>query len=326
MEFSMTNYSVIVPVYNEAETLRPLCERLQKVLSELGKEFEVIFVDDGSSDGSLQILEEISDADSRIKYISFGVNKGKSAVYSIGFQYSSGDVIITIDADLQDHPEEIPVLIKELEQYDLVIGRKSGRLKNEPLKSIPSKFFNLIKRLLFGLKVHDSNCGLKVMKREVALRLDLYGDLYRFIAEMTHAAGFKVTEVSVKHSSRLCGKSKYGISRFNTGLMDLLTVKFLVSFSTKPLHFFGGIALILLIAGGGLEIYALILKIAGSNFRTHLAAIITGVMLIIVGVQLLCVGLLGEMFVRFNQNSRNFRIKKEKGFSCSEDVPLKKQT
>jgi glycosyltransferase involved in cell wall biosynthesis len=311
----MISYSVIVPVYNEAETLRPLCERLQKVLSVTGKEFEIIFIDDGSSDGSFQILEDISATDSQIKYISLGMNMGKSAVYSIGFQYSSGDVIITIDADLQDHPEEMPALIKELEQYDLVIGRKSGRLKNEPLKSIPSKFFNLMKRILFGLSVHDSNCGLKVMKREVAERLNLYGDLYRFIAEMTHAAGFKITEVPVSHSSRLCGKSKYGISRFNTGLMDLLTVKFLISFSTKPLHFFGGIALILLTAGGGLEVYALIMKIAGSNFTTHLAAIITGVMLIIVGVQLFCVGLLGEMLVRFNQNFRNLRIKKKKGFA-----------
>ncbi len=311
----MINYSVIVPVYNEAETLHPLCERLQKVLSGTGKEFEIIFIDDGSTDNSLQILEDISAADSQLKYISLGMNMGKSAVYSIGFQYSSGDVIITIDADLQDHPEEIPALLKELEQYDLVIGRKSGRLKNEPLKSIPSSFFNLMKSILFGLSIHDSNCGLKVMKREVAVRLDLYGDLYRFIAEMTHAAGFKITEVAVKHSPRLCGKSKYGISRFNTGLMDLLTVKFLISFSSKPLHFFGGIALILLTAGGGLEVYALLMKIVGSNFSTHLAAIITGVMLIIVGVQLLCVGLLGEMFVRFNQNSRNFRIKKKKGFT-----------
>ena len=311
----MISYSVIVPVYNEAETLHPLCNRLHKVLSESGKEFEIIFIDDGSSDDSLQILESISANNSQVKYISLGTNTGKSVVYSVGFQYSCGDVIITIDADLQDHPEEIPALIKELSLYDLVIGRKTGRLKNEPLKSIPSKCFNFTKRILFGLSVHDSNCGLKVMKREVADRLNLYGDLYRFIAEMSHAAGFKITEVPVEHSARLCGKSKYGISRFNTGLMDLLTVKFLISFSNKPLHFFGGVALILLIAGGGLEVYALALKLAGSTFSTHLAAIITGVMLIIVGVQLFCVGLLGEMFVRFNQGSRNFRIKKKKGFS-----------
>jgi len=311
----MINYSVIVPVYNEAETLQPLCERLQKVLSESGKEFEIIFIDDGSSDDSLKIMEKLADSDSHVKYISLGANKGKSIIYNIGFEYSSGDIIITIDADLQDHPEEIPALIKELENYDMVIGRKSGRLKNEPLKSIPSKFFNLLKRSLFGLNIHDSNCGLKVMKREVTERLSLYGDLYRFIAELAYASGFKITEVPVKHSARVAGKSKYGISRFNTGLMDLLTVKFLISFSNKPLHFFGGIALILLFAGGGLEIYALIMKIAGSNFSTHLAAIITGVMLIIVGVQLLCVGLLGEMFVRFNQNSQNFRIQKKKGFT-----------
>ena len=311
----MTSYSVIVPVYNEVDSLQPLYERLEKTLSDTGEEFEIIFIDDGSSDGSLEILEDISAADSRVKYISFAVNNGKSAVYRTGFQHSSGSVIITIDADLQDQPEEIPVLIKELEQYDLVIGRKSGRLKNEPLKSIPSKFFNFVKRLLFGLSIHDSNSGLKVMKREVAERLNLYGDLYRFIAELAHSAGFKITEVPVKHSSRLHGKSKYGIGRFNTGLMDIMTVKFLISFSAKPLHFFGGIALILLIAGGGLEIYALILKIAGSNFSSHLAAIIVGVMLVIVGVQLFCVGLLGEMFVRFDINSRNFRIKKKKGFA-----------
>jgi hypothetical protein len=216
---------------------------------------------------------------------------------------------------LQDHPEEIPVLIKKLEQYDLVIGRKSGRLKNEPLKSIPSKFFNFVKRILFGLTIHDSNCGLKAMKREVAERLNLYGDLYRFIAELAYSAGFKITEVPVKHSSRLHGKSKYGIGRFNTGLMDILTVKFLISFSAKPLHFFGGMALILLIVGGGLEIYALVMKLTGSNFSTHLAAIIVGVMLVIVGVQLFCVGLLGEMFVRSDISSRNFRIKKKKGFA-----------
>ena len=239
MEFSMTSYSVIVPVYNEVDSLRPLYERLEKTLSDTGEEFEIIFIDDGSSDGSLEILENIFAADSRAKYISFAVNNGKSAVYSTGFQYSSGNIIITIDADLQDHPEEIPVLIKKLEQYDLVIGRKSGRLKNEPLKSIPSKFFNFVKRILFGLTIHDSNCGLKAMKWEVAERLNLYGDLYRFIAELAYSAGFKITEVPVKHSSRLHGKSKYGIGRFNTGLMDILTVKFLISFSAKPLHFFG---------------------------------------------------------------------------------------
>ncbi|MFA7185231.1 MAG: glycosyltransferase family 2 protein [Victivallales bacterium] len=310
----MADYSVIIPVYDEAETIRPLWERLEKVISETGKDFEVIFVDDGSSDGSLEIIDEISVADARVKYISFGVNKGKSAVYSVAFQYASGNVIITIDADLQDHPEEIPTLIEKLKQYDLVIGRKSGRLKNEPLKSVPSKFFNLMKRHIFGLVVHDSNCGLKAMKREVADSLHLYGDLYRFIAEMSYASGFKITEIPVEHSPRLHGKSKYGISRFNTGLMDILTVKFLISFSTKPLHFFGGITLLLLLAGSGLEIYALIMKISGSNFRTHIAAIIVGIMLIIVGVQLLCVGLLGEMFVRFSKTPGRFRIKRKKGF------------
>ncbi|MDD5597375.1 MAG: glycosyltransferase family 2 protein [Victivallaceae bacterium] len=310
----MAEYSVIIPVYNEAETLRPLWERLEKVISGTGKDFEVIFVNDGSSDGSLAIIDEISVADPRVKYISFGANKGKSAVYSAAFQYASGNVIITIDADLQDHPEEIPALIEKLKEYDLVIGRKSGRLKNEPLKSIPSKFFNLLKRLIFGLVVHDSNCGLKAMKREVTENLRLYGDLYRFIAEMSCASGFKITEIPVAHSPRLHGKSKYGMSRFNTGLMDILTVRFLISFSTKPLHFFGGIALLLLLAGGGLEIYALAMKISGSDFRTHMAAIIIGIMLIIIGVQLLCVGLLGEMFVRFSQNPGKFRISRKKGF------------
>lgn len=303
--------SIIVPVLNEEESLQELSEMLL-VAGKKIKPFEIFFVDDGSKDNSLKKIKELAKKHAQIHYISFKKNYGKSAAYMAGFEYSKGDIVVTLDADLQDSPKEIQKLLKQIKNgADLVVGWKQGRLNNEPAKTIPSKVFNYIKSRLFGLKIHDSNCGLKAMTREVADFFNLQGDQYRFIPELAHANGFYVTEEPIQHSKRKYGVSKYGPTRFITGLLDIFTVRFLTSFTSKPLHFFGSIALVMLLFGSGLEFYVLVRKLMGSTFQTHIAAIVIGVLLILIGTQLFAMGLVGEMLSNLNR-SKVYRIKEKK--------------
>lgn len=303
--FFEKHLSIVIPVYNEADSLQLLYSQLSKVLAGENINYELIFVDDGSTDKSHEILTRLSFEDKNVKLITFKYNKGKSSVYSIAFEVSCGRYIATIDADLQDSPSEIPKMLKLLNSdVDLAIGWKKKRLNNEPLKKIPSFFYNSLKYLLFGIRLHDSNCGLRVGKCDVFFNLEIYADRYRFIPELSAMSGFKVVETPVEHHKREYGRSKYGPSRFWTGVLDLLSVKCLSTFARKPLHIFGTLALIAFFFGGALEIYVLIQKFSGSLFSKHLAAMLTGIMLIIVGIQLFAIGLIGEIISYQNHITR----------------------
>ncbi len=296
MTKSCTQYSAVVPVYNELDSLNQLLDELRRELGKLEEPYEMIFVDDGSSDGSSEVLDRFANEYPEVRVVHFGRNSGKSAAYTAGFEASKGRILLTLDADLQDDPREIPRMLKALSRNrDLVIGWKRNRMQNELLKKIPSFLYNRLKGLLFGLRLHDSNCGFRAMKREVAMNLRLKGDRYRFIPELSHLEGFRVCEIPVNHRARLHGTSKYGPGRFVSGLLDLLTVRFLSGYGTKPLHFFGWLGFLCFGIGSLLEFYVLIRKLGGSLFQTHVGAMIMGVFFLVVGVQFLAIGLLAEM-------------------------------
>ncbi|MEO0073332.1 MAG: glycosyltransferase family 2 protein [candidate division WOR-3 bacterium] len=301
-------YSLVVPVYNEAGSVRLLYEEITPVMLGLSQEgesdYELIFVDDGSTDPTPREIAALAETDSRVRLVRLRHNLGKSAAYSAGFAAARGDVIVTLDGDLQDDPRFIPSLLDVLQQgFDLVVGWKQNRLENEPAKTLSSRIFNSLKRLVFGLRLHDSNSGFRAMRGTVARSLQLHGDMYRFIPELAARQGFRVTEIPVIHRRRRFGESKYGPGRFWTGLLDLLSVRFLTGYIHKPLHFFGTLGLLPLLVGLGLEFYVLVRKLFGSRFQTHLAALIIGVLLIMVGVQLIAIGLIGEM-IRAVANER----------------------
>jgi len=289
-------YSVVIPAFNEAESLGELCRELIPVLEGLDESFEVLIVDDGSYDKTPDLLRDLAGRHPAVQAIRLRRNSGKSAAYAAGFERARGDTIITMDADLQDDPAELPKLLARLDEgSDLVVGWKQGRLENEPTKTVPSRLFNSLIHLFFGLRLHDSNSGFRAMCRAVAVSLELHGDLYRFIPELAYMRGFKVVEVGVAHRRRKYGKSKYGVTRFWTGVLDIVTVRFITGFTQKPLHFFGTAGLFPLLVGIGLEVYVLVRKLSGDQFRDHVAAIIVGVLLIVVGIQLVATGLIGEM-------------------------------
>jgi len=302
--------SVVVPAYNEEESLDPLYAEVRDVLDGLGEPWELIFVDDGSSDATVERMFALADADARVKVVKFVRNFGKSAAYMAGFGEVAGKIVVTLDADLQDDPNEIPRILARLreERWDMIIGWKQGRTGNEPHKALPSKVFNGLIAFLFGLRLHDSNCGFRVMRSEVARSLDLYGDQYRFIPEFAHVKGFRVTEEGVNHRKRKFGRSKYGPKRFWTGLLDLVTVRFITAFADRPLHFFGTFGLIPFFLGGLLEVYVLLSKLfLGGTFQGHVGAIIIGVLFLIMGFQCIITGLIGEM-LSAQQRARRFVV------------------
>lgn len=289
-------YSVVVPARDEEQSVEPLYGELRSVLDRLDGDWELIFIDDGSTDSTPVRLAALAAADRRVRVIRFRTRCGKSAAYAAGFSAASGEIILTLDADLQDDPAEIPSLLRAIDAgFDLVVGWKQHRLENEPAKTVPSRIFNLLKRMIFGLQLHDSNSGFRALRRAVAAGLPLRGDNYRFIPELAHAAGWRVTEQPVAHRRRRFGRSKYGVTRFWTGVLDLIAVAFITRYARKPLHFFGTLGLVPLLLGLGLEGYVLVRKLGGSPFNRHLAALIIGVMLVLVGLQLVAVGLVGEM-------------------------------
>jgi glycosyltransferase involved in cell wall biosynthesis len=289
-------YSVVISAYNEAESVEELYQEVISALEPRKETFEILFVDDGSTDATGERLAELERRDRRVRLIRLVRNFGKSAAYSAAFRAAQGDVVVTLDADLQDDPAEIPKLLGKLDGgNDLVVGWKMHRLENEPRKTIPSRVFNALLRWTFHLDLRDSNSGFRVMRRAVAQSLHLYGDMYRFIPQLAFSKGFFVAEEGVSHRRRKYGESKYGPRRFWTGLLDLLTVRFITRFSQRPLHFLGTVGLFPLILGILLEVYVLVFKLMGETFQTHIAAIVIGVMLMLLGFQCIVTGLLGEM-------------------------------
>lgn len=298
--------SVVIPVYNEAESLAVLQDELAGALDGLGRSYEVLYVDDGSTDGSDGALAELAARHEAVRALRFHRNHGKAAAYSLGFSQARGEVLLTLDADLQDDPAEAPRLLERLDAgYDLVLGRKEGRAAHEPLKKLPSWFFNRAKSRLFGIRLRDSNTGFRAMRREVAVGLDLYAGNYRFLPELAHHQGYRVTETPVRHRPRRFGRSKYGPTRFAAGVLDLISLTLLASFAYRPLHFFGVLGLIPLAIGAGLEVYVLSMKVLlDSPFAKHLAALIVGVMHILLGIQLLSIGLIGELVLANSRRQR----------------------
>ena len=287
--------SIVIPLYNEKESLPELHSRLTETLSSLGKSYELIFIDDGSTDGSYKVLEGLHAKDpSHVSVCSLRKNSGKSAALATGFERADGDIVITMDADLQDDPAEIPNLIKALDDgCDLVTGWKYPRY--DPItKRLPSKVINWLTGTLTGVKVHDMNCGLKAYRAEVVKGLQLYGEQHRFIPALAHAGGFRVGEIKVHHHPRKYGHTKFGAKRFVEGLFDLLTVLFITRYIRKPLHFFGIAGLALLLLGGGAMAYLVAGWFMGRWIGDR-PLFILSVLLIIIGIQFISIGLLGEM-------------------------------
>jgi len=298
--------SVVIPLFNEGESLKELYHQLTGVLQKITVGYELVFVDDGSTDGSLSVLRLLREEDNCVKIISFMRNYGKSAALSAGFEAVKGDIVITIDADLQDNPDEIPGLIEVLDQgADLVSGWKVDR-KDPITKTLPSKIFNFVTSLVSGIKLHDFNCGLKAYKKEVEKRVVIYGELHRFIPVLAVWEGFKVSEKGVSHFERKFGRSKYGTKRFLNGFFDLMTVIFITHRSTSPLHFFGRVAVFFLTLGGLINLYFLFQWLLGNGLHVR-PVMVAGLVMIVIAVQIGSFGLLAELFSSQTKKSFSFR-------------------
>jgi glycosyltransferase involved in cell wall biosynthesis len=294
----MIDISVVVPVLNEEGSLRELHTKLTETLGGMGRTYELLFVDDGSTDRSYEILSELHREDPHVKVLSFRRRYGKSAALSLGFSEAGGEIIVTIDADLQDDPAEIPELIAKLEEgYDLVSGWKRDR-KDPLTKTIPSKFFNAVTGAVTGLKLHDMNCGLKAYRRRVTEQIHVYGQLHRFLPVFAQNDGFRVGEVPVRHHPRVHGKTKYGASRLLHGFLDLLTVVMVTGYTSSPLHFFGTIGVILTLVGFVINCYLTYLRLSYGNIQGKHPLLMLGVLLMILGFQLISTGLLAELMTR----------------------------
>ena len=308
--------SFIIPAYNEEESLEQL---YNEILQNRGDhQYEVIFIEDGSTDNTYSVMQQLAQKDSNVKVIRFRKNFGKAAALQTGFNYATGDVIFTMDADLQDNPAEINSFLAKLDEgYDLVTGWKKKR--HDPLnKKIPSKLFNFITSLSFGLKLHDYNCGFKAYRREVVAELDIYGEMHRYIPALAHSKGFKVAEIVVDHRSRQFGKSKYGIERYLRGFLDLTTVKLLTHYARSPLYLFGNMGALISLVGVLIALYLSVLKIFFYQSLSNRPLLFLAVLLIMVGLQLFSVGLLSELMV--NQNRR---LNSKKYISIKEFVNIK---
>jgi len=300
--------SIVIPLLNEEGSIKPLWLSLRDVLEGLGKEYEVVFVDDGSRDSSFDILKSVYEEDPQhIRVIQFRRNFGKTAALAAGFKQTRGDVVITMDADLQDDPAEIPKLLAKLDEgWDLIAAWRHKR--QDPFsKTFPSRIFNLVVSGLTGVRSHDLNCGFKAYRREVVQDLKLYGELHRFVPVLAHWRGYRVSEVQVVHHPRKYGKSKYGVERMGRGFLDFLMVLFLTYYLKRPIHFFGTIGALLFLAGFGIGLYLTWLWVFGGGIGQR-PILFVCILLMVVGVQMASIGLLGEMI-------RNFAYEAEEEYS-----------
>lgn len=291
--------SIVVPLYNEVESLLELIPRLEAVATQVaGSAYEIWLIDDGSTDGSFEVIRRFHARNPRIRGIRFRRNYGKSAALAVGFAEACGEYVVTLDADLQDEPEEIPRLLAKLEEgYDLVSGWKKQR--QDPLnKTVPSKIFNAVVSLVSGIRLHDFNCGLKAYRREVVKALQIYGEMHRYIPALAHWEGFRVTELPVRHHPRKYGRSKFGASRFLKGFLDLLTVLFTTRFLKRPLHLFGTLGVLFAVVGFAVDAYLVVEWALQRTVLSNRPLLFFGLGLIIVGVQLVSLGLLGELIVK----------------------------
>jgi glycosyltransferase involved in cell wall biosynthesis len=308
---SFKKTSVVIPLLNEEESLNPLHVEIKKAFSKLTCDYEIIFIDDGSTDKSLETIKRMAKENNKIRYISFKKNYGKSAALQLGFKSAKGDAVITMDADLQDDPAEIPNLLSKLDEgWDLVSGWKKTR--HDPfIKKHTSKLFNYFTRLSSGIKIHDFNCGLKGYRGEVVKRLKVYGELHRYVPVLANWEGFSVTEIPVKHHARRYGKTKFGISRFFKGFVDLMTVVFTTRYVKRPMHLFGLVGTMSFALGVLVNLYLTYEWFLGIPLKNR-PLLFLGILLIIVGVQFFAVGLLGELIAHNFQDDDEYNVKEQK--------------
>jgi len=309
--------SIVIPLIDEAESLPELTAWIEKVMTEHNYSYEVIFVDDGSSDNSWEVIESLRAKNPAIKGIKFQRNYGKSAGLNEAFRATSGEVVITMDADLQDSPDEIPGLRKMIveEGYDLVSGWKKKRYDNTLTKNIPSKFFNAVTRSMSGIHLHDFNCGLKAYKKKVIKGIEVYGEMHRYIPVLAKWAGFKkIGEKVVEHRARKYGTSKFGWRRFVNGFLDLLSITFVGKFSKRPMHFFGLWGTLFFLAGMGISLYLVISKIIDTSFAlTNRPGFYLALTSIIIGMQLFLAGFIGELISRNSANRNTYLVETKTG-------------
>lgn len=309
--------SIVVPLYNEEESLPELLEWIHRVMTEHNFSYEVVMVDDGSTDTSWQVVESLSQQYPQVRGIKFQRNYGKSAALHVGFQHVQGDVVITMDADLQDSPDEVPELYRMITEdgWDLVSGWKKKRY--DPItKTIPTKLYNATNRMVSGIKLHDMNCGLKAYKNKVVKSIEVYGEMHRYIPVIAKAAGFrKIGEKVVQHRARKFGTTKFGMNRFINGVLDLISIQFITRYNKRPMHFFGLWGIIFSVLGGGTLAYLFIIKIAhlfnlgfGAAMSDRMPALFFGAVSFLLGVLLLITGLLAELIGRNSPYKNEYLI------------------
>lgn len=315
----MTQLSIVIPVYNEEESLPELQAWISKVMEASGLSYELIYVDDGSTDGSWEVIQSLSRQGACVKAVRFFRNYGKSAALDTGFSRAAGEVVVTMDADLQDSPEEIPELYRMIreEGYDLVSGWKRKRF--DPLsKTLPSRFFNRVTRLLSGIKLHDFNCGLKAYARKVVKNIHIYGEMHRYIPLIAKWNGFsKIGEKEVAHRPRKYGSTKFGIERFVHGFLDLISVSFVNRYRKNPMHFFGLLGTLSFVSGIIITVWLVFEKIRGLQLGLHVREITNqplfflALVALIVGVQLFLTGFLAEMMTSSDSKKSDYNIEEE---------------
>ena len=312
--------SVIVPAFNERESLPELSAWIARVMQENGYSYEVLIVDDGSTDGSWDTVRELAGADPHVHGLRFQRNYGKSAALYCGFERAQGDVVFTMDADLQDSPDELPEMYRMITEqgYDLVSGWKQHRKDNALTKNLPSKLYNATARRVTGIKLHDMNCGLKAYRKEVVKHIEVYGEMHRYIPYLAKNAGYtKIGEKPVQHAKRKYGKSKFGMNRFVNGFLDLQTLSFLTRFGKDPMHFFGYSGLLMFFVGFVMTVWIIVDKLVrqahGVRFRavTDQPLFYLALVAVILGVMLFLAGFLGEMVARFSADRNRYNISDE---------------
>ena len=297
--YDSPDISVVIPVFNERENLRPLYEGIREVLDDMGRTWELLFVDDGSTDGSYAVQQDIALLDGHVRVVRLRRNFGQTAAMSAGFDHAQGEIIITMDGDLQNDPTDIPMLVETLETgYDIVSGWRKGR--KDPLisKRFPSFISNKVASWVTGVKLHDYGCTLKAYRKEILDEIHLYGELHRFIPALAGAIGARVGEVEVKHHARKNGKSKYGVGRLLRGFLDILSLKLLISYSTRPMQIFGGLGMLSILMGilsAGATVF---MKLAVGTNMTGNPLLYMTILAVLVGIQFITMGFLGEINIR----------------------------
>jgi glycosyltransferase involved in cell wall biosynthesis len=301
-----TDLSVVIPIYNEKESIAKLYKKLDKTLSGMNLEYEVLLIDDGSTDGTLDELVKIHNKNKSYKIISFRKNFGQTSAISAGFDFTSGKIVITLDADLQNDPSDIPILLKKLNKgYDIVSGWRVNRKDRAVTRKFPSMVANRLISKLTGVHLHDYGCTLKAYRREVIENIDLYGEMHRYIPAIASWMGVRVAEVPVRHHSRKYGKSKYGFSRTIKVILDIITVKFLLSYSQRPIQIFGLLGLSSSAVGFIMTVYLIIMRIFFNQSLSERPLFILSIFMIFIGIQLITMGLLAEVLMRVHHEVQN---------------------